>query len=193
MEAGEMPGHPVSIPACSAGHFLWRAIGLIAPVVRGQMHFYSPFSACTLPMLEFLQVATVFGFQPGQTKKRDFFLLNGISVGFCWMESLILLTGPALDTLRLLRTLNPEHTGLLVLLNLFPYPEPEDKLHPPPYPQGPFNLWIRDWSQFPANIPPTNYYFSWTSPTCTFLPSILGFLTNLVIFPSACLSNIILK
>lgn len=37
----------------------------------------------SLPTLESLQMATVFGFQPGQTKKRDLFscllLLNGIS------------------------------------------------------------------------------------------------------------------
>lgn len=106
------------------------------PQGQSCLHFYPPFLASTLPTLEFLQMTTVFGFQPGQTKKRDFFfcllLLNGIS----WFY----LLGHALDIVGLVGTLNSEHIGLLALLNPFPYPE--YKLHPSPDPPKPFNLWV---------------------------------------------------
>lgn len=70
-----------------------RTIRLISPVVRGWQRFYPPFPAWTLPTLEFLQMATVFGFQPGPKKKKnkkqgDLFsrllLLNGISDSTYW-------------------------------------------------------------------------------------------------------------
>lgn len=58
------------------------------------------------------------------------------------MESLILFTNHASDTLGLVRTLNPEHTGLLALLNPFPYPEAGTNFILPLHPQRPFNLWV---------------------------------------------------
>lgn len=112
-----------------------RSLWVIAPVVRAACIFTLPSWPWHSQHWNFFRWLPCLVFNQYTQRKEIFFLS-----AFAEWNLLVLLTGHALDTVGLVRTLNSEHIGLLALLNLFPYAE--YKLHPSPYPPKPFNLWV---------------------------------------------------